>query len=122
MQIPNRLENTVGGAVSCPICGKVYNCIIATHVCELSIPEDLRELAATIRQDAEQRSRDRDAIEAHKQRIAELEASNARLVAALLRRGLSKSPCDICGYNGPGYYNATNHQCVAEMFALAQAK
>ena len=72
---------------------------------ELVIPEDLRalyrkapslrtlieriarcesELSATIKRDAEQRTRDRECIEAQKKEIERLRASNARLVVSTL--------------------------------------
>jgi hypothetical protein len=43
----------------------------------------------------------------------EARADVERLRAALLKRGLSPAPCDICGYNGPGYHQSNTHSCAA---------
>jgi hypothetical protein len=47
-----------------------------------------------------------------------VQAEVERLRTALLKRGISSAPCDICGYNGSGYYQPRTHPCVA----LAAAK
>lgn len=46
-------------------------------------------------------------------KIAALEAQVQMLRDALLKRGLSYAPCDICGYNGPRYYQPATHPCAA---------
>lgn len=50
-------------------------------------------------------------------RVAELEAERDRLSAQLRARGLSPAPCDVCGYNGPGYYQPETHPCAAPVAA-----
>jgi hypothetical protein len=57
---------------------------------------------------------------------AEVDAERIRKTAeakalreALLRRGLSGAPCDVCGYAGPGYWQPDTHACVAARAALA---
>lgn len=44
---------------------------------------------------------------------AALRAELERYKRALRRRGLSPAPCDICGYNGAGYYQPSQHECAA---------
>lgn len=29
------------------------------------------------------------------------------------QKALSPAPCDVCGYNGPGYYQPETHPCAA---------
>lgn len=29
------------------------------------------------------------------------------------KRPVSDAPCDVCGYNGPGYYQSETHPCIA---------
>ena len=48
------------------------------------------------------------------QRIAELEAENKALREAVIKAGLHRqSPCVLCGYNGPEYYQPETHKCAA---------
>lgn len=44
-----------------------------------------------------------------------------RLREALLRRGISQAPCDICGYCGPEYYQPTTHRCIGEAYEARRA-
>lgn len=44
--------------------------------------------------------------------IVNLRNEVARLTTALLRRGVSYAPCDVCGYNGAGYWQPDKHRCV----------
>lgn len=46
---------------------------------------------------------------------------NQRLREALLWRGISKAPCDICGYAGPGYHQPETHVCIADADRLRAA-
>ena len=41
-------------------------------------------------------------------------AEREQTITRMLRiRGLSDAPCDMCGYNGRGYYNPKTHPCAA---------
>jgi len=37
------------------------------------------------------------------------------------QRLLSAAPCDVCGYNGPGYYQPSQHPCAASRQAANHA-
>ena len=54
-----------------------------------------------------------EAIRLANERTEAAEARVRTLEEALLKRGLSSAPCDVCGYNGPGYYQSETHPCVA---------
>lgn len=53
--------------------------------------------------------------------VAALREENARLRDALLRRGISQAPCDICGYCGPEYYQPMTHHCIGESYEARRA-
>ena len=43
-----------------------------------------------------------------------LRAENQRLREAVIKAGLHRqSPCVLCGYNGPEYYQPETHKCAA---------
>lgn len=45
--------------------------------------------------------------------VKELKKKIKRFENMLFERGaMAESPCFICGYNGPGYYNPNNHPCA----------
>ncbi len=44
---------------------------------------------------------------------AQVERLSAWQTSVLRRRGLSDAPCDVCGYNGVGYYQPSTHPCAA---------
>ena len=56
-------------------------------------------------------------LSAELQTVIDLKAQVERLSAwqtsVLRRRGLSDAPCDVCGYNGGGYYQPSTHPCAA---------
>ena len=55
-----------------------------------------------------------EANEIAQKRIAELERDNQRLREAVIKAGLHRqSPCVLCGYNGPEYYQPETHKCAA---------
>lgn len=44
---------------------------------------------------------------------SQLAAANEQ-IRRLWPAKLSAAPCSICGYNGPGYYQAETHPCAAQ--------
>ena len=40
---------------------------------------------------------------------------------ALLLRGVSDAPCDICGYCGSDYYQPGIHRCIGEAYEARRA-
>lgn len=44
---------------------------------------------------------------------AQVERLSAWQTSVLRRRGLSDAPCDVCGYNGEGYYQPSTHSCAS---------
>ena len=42
----------------------------------------------------------------------QVERLSAWQTSVLRRRGLSDAPCDVCGYNGVGYYQPSTHPCA----------
>lgn len=49
-----------------------------------------------------------------------METAEARLRGVLLRRGVSLSPCDICGYGGADYYQPSMHSCIGDILDASQ--
>jgi hypothetical protein len=49
-------------------------------------------------------------------------AARDALAAQLRARGLSPAPCDVCGYNGPGYYQPATHPCAAPVPPSQEAR
>jgi len=47
--------------------------------------------------------------------IAEVGRLKTTLRGVLLRRGVSLSPCDICGYGGADYYQPAAHPCIGDI-------
>ena len=43
----------------------------------------------------------------------QVERLSAWQTSVLRRRGLSDAPCDVCGYNGVGYYQPSTHPCAS---------
>jgi len=76
-------------------------------LCDMNARENVR---STIEQ-AEAKFAESESIRADqaiKRGIAE-----AKLARVVARAGLSDAPCDLCGYNGPGYYQPNTHPCAA---------
>jgi hypothetical protein len=63
----------------------------------------------------------RAAIAAMDSHAEALRAENARLREALLDLNAhEQAPCILCSYNGPGFYQAEMHRCVAEKSGIME--
>jgi DNA repair exonuclease SbcCD ATPase subunit len=74
---------------------------------------ELREARETLESERHANARLTDELEAVCKQLATRWEETAKLKVELAKRGLSDAPCDVCGYNGPGYYQPNQHRCAA---------